>query len=273
MSGLRNLIPRWRSRRASVERVEEWLEDASSLILMGEYEGVVRACRHILRHVEPGTRQHGEALGYLGMAYAMLQRFYDSYDVLTEALKIIPDDSFLWYNRGLSSRFTLRIGQSVRDFERALELGGKGDMRKRIADELKFSRKLAKDSMRLRGPKFTLDQLIEQEELFQQAVNLMGEEKWTEAEQTFRRVIEMGDCLPQPWGNLGMCLFMQKRFDEAETALKRALEVDPDYDLAHRNLQALEETRRTGKMPLFGGTREPFAGKDVKRSIIFVEEE
>ncbi len=31
----------------------------------------------------------------------------------------------------------------------------------------------------------------------------------------------MGDCLPQPWGNLGICLMMQERYDEAEAALKR----------------------------------------------------
>ena len=51
--------------------------------------------------------------------------------------------------------------------------------------------------MALRGPDFTLDQLIEQEDLFQNGLQLK------EAEQAFQASIAMGDCLPQPGGNLG----------------------------------------------------------------------
>ena len=70
--------------------------------------------------------------------------------------------------------------------------------------------------------------------------------KWEEASKEFQRVIEMGDCLPQPWGNLGTCFIMQEHYDEAEAAFKRALEIDPRYAPAKQNLALLPETRRTG---------------------------
>jgi Tfp pilus assembly protein PilF len=109
---------------------------------------------------------------------------------------------------------------------------------------------LAEDERALRGPHFTLDQLIAQEELFQQAVQVMAQQRWAEAEPLFRQSIALGDVLPQPWGNLGLCLLMQRQFDAAEVALRRALEIDPSYTIARQNLAALPAIRATGKLPL-----------------------
>ncbi len=72
----------------------------------------------------------------------------------------------------------------------------------------------------------------------------------------------MNDCLPQPQGNLGLALLMQKQYDQAEAAFKRALEIEPDYDLAQRNLAVLPRIRRSGETPAFA-FREPFAETKV----------
>jgi Flp pilus assembly protein TadD len=80
----------------------------------------------------------------------------------------------------------------------------------------------------------------------------------------------MADCLPQPWGNLGGCLIMQERYDEAEAALRRALEVDPAYELARQNLALMPEIRETGAPDM--QITHPFVGKKIKQSITFVKE-
>jgi Tfp pilus assembly protein PilF len=100
----------------------------------------------------------------------------------------------------------------------------------------------------------------------------METSKWIEAEQSFKASIAMGDCLPQPWGNLGICLIMQERHDEAEAAFKRALVIEPKYTLAKRNLAMLPETRRTGPPKTFGIT-DPFRDSKLKQSITFYLEE
>jgi tetratricopeptide (TPR) repeat protein len=125
--------------------------------------------------------------------------------------------------------------------------------------------------MKMRGPNFTLDQLIEQEDHFQRGLELMQVGKWEEAGQAFQVAIAMGDCLPQPWGNLGMCFIMQERYDEAEAALKRALVIDPKYAVAKQNLAALPETRRKGPPKVFGIT-DPFRSGGLKQSITFIKE-
>ena len=129
---------------------------------------------------------------------------------------------------------------------------------------------MAEDSRKLRGPDFTLNQLIEQEDHFQDGLQLMEAGQWQEAEQAFRASIAMGDCLPQPWGNLGISLMMQERYDEAEAALKRALVIDPKYTLAKQNLAALPEIHRTG--PPMVDIRDPFKSNKLKQSITFYRE-
>lgn len=162
----------------------------------------------------------------------MLQQFSQTYAVVSAALELSPDDPMLWYNRGMASRYTLRIGRSLRDFEQAAELDAEGMLADKTAEAITFTRPLVRDALALRGPHFTLDQLILQEDLFQEAMQLMEQHRWAEAEQAFRQVIALADVLPQPSGNLGVCLMMQRQFDAAEHALRRALAIDPNYTIA-----------------------------------------
>jgi tetratricopeptide (TPR) repeat protein len=193
----------------------------------------------------------------MGLANAMLQRFQESYDIFTEAVSIEPANAELWYNRGLASSSTTRIGQAVLDFERAVALLDttpalapyKDDALAKFTSELEKSRELLEEALYIRGPAFTINQLIEQDEAFQLGLSMSRAGRWQEAEQAFRRVIEMGECLPQHSGNLGVTLVMQKRYDEAEAALKRALEFDPHYKLARENLAAIATIRRSGLTP------------------------
>jgi len=92
---------------------------------------------------------------------------------------------------------------------------------------------------------------------------------WQEAEECFRKSIAMGDCLPQPQGNLGVCLTMQKRFDETEAAYKRALEIDPLYEQAKENLKNLAYQRAHPNEISHYDVTTPF--QDAKTGITFVK--
>ena len=82
----------------------------------------------------------------------------------------------------MASRFTSRFGRSLRDYERAKELNIRPELAKKLEEELKFARELAGKSLILRDPDFTLDQLIEQEDLFQDGLQLTEAGEWEEAE-------------------------------------------------------------------------------------------
>src|SRR5450759_1148234 len=250
---------------------DKYLDLIGHQIFQGDYSGAVVTCEHLLSYLPSYAPQRIDVLDQLGTAQAMLQNFPQSYAAYTEALSLDPNNAELWFNRGMASRFTSRFGRSLRDYERAKELTIRPELAKKLEEELKFAHEVARKTLKLRGPDFTLDQLIEQEDLFQNGLQLMEAGEWEEAEQAFQASITMNDCLPQPWGNLGISLMMQERYDEAETALKRALVMDPRYTLAKNNLAALPKIRRTGLPPIVD-IRDPFKTSKLKQSITFIEE-
>ena len=251
--------PRHLTQRRDIAR---WLDRAARQLAAGDYTGVIATAGRVVRAPLASTEQRAEAYDRLGGAYTLLQQHEDAYAMVTAAVKLSPDDPLLWYNRGITARYTTRLGQSLRDFERAQAFDRDGVLANELADALPFARSLAEDSRRLRGPDFTIDQLIAQEEVFQQAVQLMAQGRWVEAEPLFRQSIAMGDVLPQPWGNLGLCLLMQRQFDAAEAALRRALEIDPGYTIARQNLAGLPKIRATGQLPAMR-INTAFDGKPV----------
>lgn len=255
----------------AVSQTERQLALIQYHFLEKDYTEVVRECESLLSYLPQRASQRVEVLGFLGNAHGMLQNHPESYRAFNEALALEPQSYDLWFNRGQASLFTSRIGQAHKDFLRALELDAKGELKKELEKSLKLTEKGVADALKMRGPGFTLDQLIEQEEHFQHGMDLMEASEWEDAEVHFRATIAMGDCLPQPWGNLGTCLMMQERYDEAEAALQRALTIDPKYAPARQNLRLLPETRRNGPPAIFE-VQDPFRSSKRHPSVKILKE-
>ena len=255
---------------ASQKQVKQWLEQAGEQILRQDFAGAAETCRRVLRYVPVKAQARGEALEHLATAYSMLRQFEESYHTLSQALEINPHLAHLWYNRAVSGRYTMRLVQAMYDLEKAVELETQSPLREKYQVLLAETRYMVEAERAMRGPDFSLDQLQEQQDLFQQGLQFMQRGEWDKSERVLRRVIDLGDCLPQPQGNLALTLLMQQKYDEAEAALKRALEIDPNYDLAKYNLEALPSFRRTGQTPKVA-IRDPMANAEV--SLTFLDGE
>lgn len=249
--------------------LDKWLTKAALQLQREDYSRVIMTCQRVLRSVAENDPRRAEALRYLGTAHAMKSENQQAFDAFSGALALEPNEFDLWYNRGMASLFTSRLGQAFKDFSKAATLCTERSYKRRILERIAFTERAAREACALRGPDFTLEQLIEQEELVQRGVALMEQEAWSDAEKKFRDVIAMGDVLPQPWGNLGICLLMQHRYDEAEEALQRALEIDANYKLAQANLAMLKRARSDGIAPRVVMS-DPFV--NAKRSIDFLRE-
>lgn len=232
---------RYRSRyRTSItQQINTTLEQAIAAMHDGQFERAIQLCSGVLSLAPARSLARAEVLNTLGAAQMMTQRYREAYETFSEAVQILPQDAYLWYNRGFASRYTMRFGQSLLDFEQAVAYEGSGDAAGQYREVAQQAAHLAQQYLQMRRPDFTLEQLIEQEELFQQAVQAMEAEQWGHAEEHLRRVIWMSDNLPQPWCNLGVCLMVQGNFAAAERALQRALALKPDYEHARENLAVL----------------------------------
>ena len=252
---------------SSIDKYSKIIENQ---LIQGDYAEAVANCERLLNFLPQQAVQRADVLAKLGTAHGLLQHYHQSFNILTEALSLDSKNAELWFNRGMSSLYIIRIGQAFKDFTRASELNKRADLAENLEKALKFSREMVEQSLQLRGPGFTLDQLIEQEDLFQRGLKLLRVSKWDEAGLSFQASIALGDCLPQPWGNLGLCFLMQERYDQAEAALKRALVIDPEYTLAQEHLTALPECRLIGP-PEKIKIQEPFQESKMRRSLLLLK--
>ncbi len=253
----------------SSKQINQWLDQAADHLVAENHPAVVKTCRRVLRYLPSGAKERTQTLDYLSIALMMQQEFDDAYAALSEAISVAPNNAHLWHNRGIASLYTMRYAQAVLDFEQAVALETDPDLRADCINKLADARKAAEHERALRGPDFTLAELVEQEELYQQAVQAMEAGRWDAAGQLFRRVIEMGDCLPQPWGNLGACMLMEKQYDACEAALRRALELDPNYQMARENLQKLAEMRADNRTPDQIVVSKPYKKRKPNLSVRF----
>jgi Flp pilus assembly protein TadD len=253
--------------------LEQQVSRAQQQMLQGDFPGTISTCEPLLSSPPRRSSLRVEVLTLLGLAHGMLHHYQESYDLFTEALTIDPTNAGVWYNRGPACRFTTRLGQAVRDLGRAVALSrhDTSELARTFVTELEISRKDLEEAMREHGTSITMKQFIEREERFIHAMSLMRQGKWQEVELAFRQVIEMGGGLPQYWGNLGVSLIMETRNEEAEAALRRALEIDPHYTLARTNLEKIPDVRRAGG-PLGIELRDLSQVQGIKQSITFSEQ-
>ncbi|MDQ2713749.1 MAG: hypothetical protein M3Z08_02455 [Chloroflexota bacterium] len=260
-------------RVAQPQLLERQISHARHQILQGDFAGTIATCEPLLRALPRHSSLSVEVLSLLGLAHGMLQHYETSYDLFTEAVAINPTNAELWYNHGLACHYTTRVGQAVGDFEQAVALSKNtsGDMARKFATQLVISRQELEQAMQEQGEHITREQFVERETAFMQAMSLTRRGQWQETEQAFRQIIEKGGRLPQYWGNLGISLIMQARYAEAETALKHALDIDPQYALARDNLAKIPEVQRAGG-PLGIELRDLSQVQDVKQSIAFYKQ-
>ena len=249
---------------------EDKLIAVSDAMQIEKFDAAIKLAEQVAANKYASRRQKAEAWGYISVAHGIAQNFNLAYDAGAQALIFNPKDFSLWYNKALSAFYTFRTVEAIQCMEKALSLCDEPTMVQKIQESIRSYKELAEKKRIERGPDCTLEQLAEQEQLFPKAIGHMVTGEHEEAIHLLRRVIELGDCLPQPWFNIGSMLAHAGDYDGAEESWKRALEIDPDYEYAQILLARMPEIRKNG-MPDGYMNLEPLKGKVKKLGAIQLE--
>jgi Tfp pilus assembly protein PilF len=184
-------------------------ENSSLLLALGKMDRRRRKPEQALRRFEQALEtdpENSEAMLEMGVTYELLGQPAMARKFLQEAVKMAPDNSAVRNNLGLNYLGQERYADAIREFSRALALGS--------------------DSERTRNHLGT-------------AHALQGEEE--KALAMFAAATDEAGA----YNNLGCVYMNQKKWDAAEKAFKRALDLKPVfYVRAFENLERLKRLRK-----------------------------
>jgi tetratricopeptide (TPR) repeat protein len=74
--------------------------------------------------------------------------------------------------------------------------------------------------------------------------------QWEQALAGFKEVLALNPNTHQAYGNMGICHGILGRRDEALAAIDKALEIEPDYEVALLNRVGIEDLKEGERLPL-----------------------
>ena len=221
---------------------------------------VDKAVDDALRLAEKGNLAKGEALLIglmekhpkvykvqygMGTLHAMKGNYAESVFFLNKCLETFPYFAEAWFNKAVSHKNLLDLGNTIKSFRKVIEFGDPGDhlaitARKALADmETSISRDYG----------MSLDLYLKSMDEFDSAFSQMRNKEYEKAITGFRNVLLCNKNHPQSYGNIGLCCSFLGKREEALAAFDKALAIDPNYKPAQTNRALLLSLPEGEKMP------------------------
>ena len=234
-------------------------------------------CDRILSVVESGHPSRGEkemrelyqkypnyhtVLYGMGVCHALQDKFEDAIEFFKKAVAIFPYLTEAHFNMAMAYLKLGDIGGVVRAFREVIRVGRDEELvsmaRKRLAD-------LERETVQLTG--LSLETFLYNSEIYSKAFTALQNREFNSAISLFRRVLATDPKHVQSWGNLGLVYAGIGERGKALECLDKALELDPEYEVAAVNritIEKLKEGERLeGKMDSVDYYRD-YKGKEKK---------
>jgi tetratricopeptide (TPR) repeat protein len=157
------------------------------------------------------------------------------------AARLEPEDPLRFWNLASAAKRAGKAGVcylALLTYRRlAADLSSEADRSRTARQFIRMFERFA----RLEHPSCTPETVARGEELFDRAFEHLQEARFQDAVSGFEAVLKLVPSHYPSWGNLGAAHLQLNQRTEAETCLRKALEFRPDYEVARRNLNSLEE--------------------------------
>jgi tetratricopeptide (TPR) repeat protein len=204
-----------------------------------ELDQVAAAARLALRHIE-AFPDDADARALYGSCLLALGRPEAALPHLAVAAHLAPDEPTHHWNHSHAAKACEKLGTcylALRRYllaeDRAQGAAERGETARRFLRT--FERYAA-----LEHPDASVENVARCEELFDRAYAHMNAGRLPEAQSGFEAVLKLVPSHYQSWSNLGVVLMAQKKRQEAERCLRKALSLRPDYEVARRNLAMMD---------------------------------
>jgi tetratricopeptide (TPR) repeat protein len=222
------------------KEVEETVDRALELIEHQQYQQAKQLLMH-LQHSHPQNHFVQYGLGALAATQGDLDRGLQHFE---QATKIFPYFLEAQFNKAVTYQKKLDIRRMVEAFRGVIAIGAPQDASVRQA------REILGDCERLvmESDGVSLDRYLEGQALFERGVACAAEQSWKQAIQWYRKSIAILPTHPQSHGNIGLCYGFLGHKRLALEAFDKALEFDPEYELAIVNRVIVEQLPEGGSL-------------------------
>ncbi|MEW6173682.1 MAG: tetratricopeptide repeat protein [Bacillota bacterium] len=179
----------------------------------------------------------------MGVYYVFKEEYQQAIEYFDKAIEIFPYFVEAYFNKAAACQKQLDIKNMVKAFQKVIEIGNPKD---ELVNQAKDS--LADLDRHIREYEgVSLETYFKGMELFEQAVKYMTKRDWKQAIFYFQKCLTVNPRHPQSYGNMGICYAQLGKKDLAFEVLDKALEIDPQYELAIVN-RALVESLKEGEI-------------------------
>ena len=211
----------------------------------GRFHEAERTFAKLLDNSPPATPLRGQAAFGLGTAYAKLGDQEKAYALLKQAAQLDGSRHEHWHNLAMVCIHRQRPYEAERAWRECLRRDPGEDVARMARSALQLIDEQTQSRLAA-NPELTHEALERQERVFDEGVQALDRDDAAGAAERFRQSAAIDPMHHQSWGNLGAALLNMGQLDEGERALRRSLELDPDYAFARFNLEALRRLREGG---------------------------
>ena len=194
-------------------------------------DGYLREGAKILEKLKKKHRNHAHVIFAMGVLAAKQEHIDEAIDHFTNAVDSNPDFVEAHFNLGVAYQKKVKVPEFVASFRKVLEMGEPDDD---VVDQARQILDWTAKSIR-ESDGVDLDTYIRAHELFDHGVVQMNAGNWKAAITEFEASNKCIAHHAQTYGNLGLCHAKLGNRQAALEAFDKALEIDPEYQLALLN--------------------------------------
>jgi len=172
----------------------------------------------------------------MGVCCAFQEKMEEAVGFFKKAVNIFPYFTEAHFNMAMAYTKLTDVGGAVKAFREVIRVGGD---QKLISEAKRRIDDLEKVVMENYG--FNLDTYLKNNETFNRAFTALQKRNFGLAIDLFKQVLSIDPKNVQSWGNLGLAYAGIGKKSYALECLNKALELDPEYELAIVNRFSIKE--------------------------------